>query len=54
MEQDYQNEGWQGMSCIQANSLRKLVDTVNDNGIMKEDIVQIIKDEETFFLLYYK
>lgn len=43
-----------GMDVIQAGSLRRLVEIVNDNGIMKEDIVHIHHDGEVFFLLYYK
>lgn len=43
-----------GMAVLQANSLRELVDKVNDNGIMKEDIVKIVGDAENYFLLYYK
>lgn len=43
-----------GMAVLQARSLRELVERVNDNGIMKEDIVDIIGGDEGFFLLYYK
>ena len=43
-----------GMEVLQANSLRELVDKVNDNGVMKEDIVKIMRDNENYFLLYYK
>lgn len=46
---------------IQAHSLRDLLVTLNDwnskypdNVILKEDIVQIMKEEGTFILLYYK
>ena len=43
-----------GMEVIQASSLRELVEKVNDKGVMKEDIVDFVKDEENFFLLYYR
>ena len=43
-----------GMAVLQAHSLRNLVEQVNEKGIMKEDIVKVFKEEETFFLLYYK
>lgn len=46
---------------IQATSLRKLLDNVNtynkeypENAILKEDIVEILKEEGTFILLYYR
>lgn len=46
---------------IQAHSLRDLLETINkwnnkypDNAILKEDIVQIMRENETFILLYYK
>lgn len=44
---------------IQATSLRKLLDNVNtynkeypENAILKEDIVEILKEEGTFIMLY--
>lgn len=46
---------------IQAHSLRDLLEAINEwntkypNGaILKEDIVQIMREEETYILLYYK
>lgn len=46
---------------IQAHSLRDLLGTINkwntehpEEAILKEDIVQIMKWEETYILLYYK
>lgn len=51
------------LEVIQANSLRELVETVNsinknadnDSGkmIVKEDIVSLLKDNDTFLLVYY-
>lgn len=46
-EQDY-------LSVLQAHSLRELVDQANDQGVLKEDIVNVLQDEGTWFLLYYK
>jgi hypothetical protein len=43
-----------GMDCIQAHSMRDLVAQVNNKGIAKEDIVQIVTLDDTLFLLYYK
>lgn len=46
-EQDY-------LSVLQAHSLRELVGQANDQGVLKEDIVNVLQDEGTWFLLYYK
>lgn len=49
------------MSFIQAHSLRDLMEKVNylnssspDKAITKDDIVSILKEEDTYILLYYK
>ena len=49
------------LSYIQADSLRKVLAIVNthnnsfpDNPILKDDIVQIMKNGEDYILLYYK
>lgn len=49
------------LSYIQADSLRKMLAVVNihnssfpDNPILKDDIVQIMKNGEDYILLYYK
>lgn len=48
------------LDILMSHSLRDLVDQVNNinsttpSKILKEDIVELFKDEETFFLLYYK
>lgn len=49
------------MDYIQASSLRELLNKVNSHNnkypecaILKEDIVEILKEEETFIMLYYK
>lgn len=48
------------LGAIQAHSLRSLVETVNHinedspEQILKEDIITILKDEDTYFLLYFK
>ena len=54
-------EGKTQMAFIQAHSLRDLMDKVNgynnkfpDNAITKDDIVSILKEEDTYILLYYK
>ena len=49
------------LSYIQANSLSNILAIVNklnndfpDNPILKDDIVQIMKNGEDYILLYYK
>ena len=46
---------------MQATSLRELLNKVNSHNsdypecaILKEDIVEILKEEETFIMLYYR
>lgn len=46
---------------IQGHSLRDLLATVNDYNkncpqapILKEDIISIVKEEDTYILLYYR
>ena len=49
------------LSYIQANSLSNILAIVNklnsdfpDSPILKDDIVQIMKNDEDYILLYYK
>ena len=42
------------LNVIYENSLRDLVGHVNHDGIQKEDIVNILKEEENYILLYYR
>lgn len=49
------------LSYIQADSLRKMLAVVNthnsnfpDEPILKDDIIQIMKNGEDYILLYYK
>ncbi len=49
------------MDYIQASSLRELLNKVNSHNneypecaILKDDIVKILKEEETFIMLYYR
>lgn len=51
---DFSYEDCGGLTVIQAHSIRSLVEQANDAGVMKEDIVNILRDEENWFLLYYK
>jgi hypothetical protein len=50
----------QTLHVLQATSLRGLVEQVTkinsstNNSIKKEDIISITKDEETYFLIYFK
>ena len=40
--------------ALQAFSMRELVDRINANNIHKEDIACLTKDNDNFFLIYYK
>lgn len=57
---DNQDNIKQTLSVIQEHSLRDLVDHVNainyrgTNKILKEDIVTIMKGNDSFFLIYYE
>lgn len=49
------------LDFVQSHSLRELIAMVNKynennpaNPILKEDVVEILKEEGTFILLYYK
>lgn len=48
------------IDVMQARSLRDLVNQINrvnsssGTKIMREDIVSLTKDEDTYFMLYYK
>lgn len=51
--------GKKELAVKMAHSLSTLVGQVNqenkgDSPILKEDIVQILREGDTFFLLYYK
>lgn len=42
------------LDTIHTGSLRELVSQVNSLGIQKDDIAQVISNDDGFFLLYYK
>lgn len=42
------------LKALYAMKLRELIDTANKKGIEKGDIVDIIKEDGTFILLYFK
>ena len=42
------------MAALHSQSLRDLMQQVNDLGIQKEDIVTILDRDGNLFLLYYK
>lgn len=41
-------------NALQSGSLRELVDQANSIGIQKEDFIQVLADDNGYFLLYYK
>lgn len=44
----------QRLTALSAPTLRDLIIKANDKGIKKEDIVNVLKENEAFILLYYK
>lgn len=59
-QQEYKNAQKSHIDYIQACSIRELLETINwhnvkypENAILREDIVEILKEGETFIMLYY-
>lgn len=42
------------LKVLQSTSLRELVIQINQMGLQKDDILTLIKNDETFLLLYFK
>lgn len=42
------------MMALHANTLRGITEGANSHNIRKEDIVQVLHNENGFVLLYYK
>ena len=42
------------MTVFVATTIREIVKNVNEEGIKKEDIVSLFKDNGQFILIYYK
>ena len=42
------------MTVFVATTIREIVKIVNEEGIKKEDIVSLFKDNGQFILIYYK
>ena len=42
------------MTTLVAENVRLLIQQVNEIGIKKESIVSLLKDNEQFYLIYYK
>ena len=42
------------MIAIYDFNLRNLIKIVNELGIQKDDIVSLVKDHESYVLIYYK
>lgn len=44
----------QVMAAIAANTIREIVKTANEEGIKREDIVSLLKENSQFVLVYYR
>jgi hypothetical protein len=42
------------MTAIAANTIREIVKTANEEGVKREDIVSLLKENGQFVLVYYK
>lgn len=42
------------MTAMAANTIREIVRTANEEGIKREDIVSLLKENGQFVLVYYK
>ena len=42
------------MTAMAADTIREIVRTANEEGIKREDIVSLLKENEQFVLVYYK
>lgn len=47
-------EKQQQMKALYSMSLRELIEKANKNGIQRDDVVDIIKEDNTFILVYFK
>lgn len=44
----------QVMTASAGNTLREIVNTANEEGIKREDIVSLLRDNGQFWLVYFK
>jgi DNA-binding transcriptional regulator YhcF (GntR family) len=42
------------MTAMTANTIREIVKTANEEGVKREDIVSLLKENGQFVLVYYK
>ncbi len=42
------------MTAFAGNTLREIVNTANEEGIKREDIVSLLRDNGQFWLVYFK
>lgn len=42
------------MTAMAANTIREIVKTANEEGVKREDIVSLLKENGQFVLVYYK
>ena len=48
------SEGSQIMSALTATTIRGIVNSANEVGIKREDIVSLLKENGQFVLIYFK
>jgi len=42
------------LTALTSDSIRRLIDTINERKIMKEDVLKLISKDGVYFLLYYE
>ncbi len=42
------------LTALNADSVRSLVDIINEEQIMKEDVLKLLCTNDSYYLLYYK
>lgn len=45
---------YKSMAIMTSGTLREMVGKVNGTGIKKEDIVCLLKENEQYYLIYYR
>lgn len=42
------------LTALNTDSIRNLVNTVNELGIQKEDVLKLVCEKDSYYLLYYR
>lgn len=42
------------LTALNSDSIRQLINAINEKGIQKDDVLAFIPDKESYYLLYYE